>query len=433
MKKFAPLLCGFATASLFFSASSLTAQNVENAVEAAAAAVAANEVSAPNAGMLTSCLTENPIWIGGETEQSDLSTRESPWQIELDSSQPQARAFRLSKPSTIRLETLTKNNGDPVLHLLDAAGEVVAQNDDAPNSYNSQIVTELPAGEYCVTAENMRGPTQMTLFVGLEHHESILTPPELACGPQTNAQILGDKDLGAQLAQAAFSTPFEASKNSYIKFKITDPLPFTLSAFATQGVDPTMTLFDAEGNRLAENNDADGVNSRLDFPDALPVGDYCVGLRAVTPSVGKITFVAKKLDIESYKRTAYERGELAPLDGSYPMHDLVFNTKNGEIILQGSKVNWITFELDESSIISLRTLGSPTGADTMLSLFDDSGDMLLQVDDTENSRNAAIGPMKLGEGRYFVALSDRVSSDQLGAPLRPVVILGERYIRAKSK
>lgn len=447
MKLFSPSVTGLATAVMLFAPLSSNAQ--EAAAEAgaeAAVAVAADEsgaiaaqaaqaasaasdaaATATNAG---ACAGSTAVWVGGDAATSKLDGRDQPWMLDLRASGPQGRMFTLTDSTTIRLETLTKNNGDPVLQLFDAAGAIVAQSDDAASSYNSQIVTDLEAGEYCVVAEDMRNRMDLTLMVGLEGHDSLLAANELACGPQTQAQDLRDKDLALHLAQGPYTYQSDATGNGYVKFSVTQGGPLSLRATAGDGIDPMITLFDDAGQQIATNNDADGVNARLDFLTGLPSGTYCIGVRSAVPAVGKIALSAQVLDVESYKRSAYERGELAPLDGSYPLQPLVFNRQHGEIILQGNTVTWLEFELKERSIIALRTLGTPSGADTMLSLFDESGEMLVQVDDTDSSRNAAISPMILQKGRYLVSLSDRASSAQFGAPLRPVVLVADRYIRA---
>lgn len=402
----------------------------EATAEATAAAMAAADAAqAASAGNIAAC-GSNTLWVGGEAAASQLDGRAQPWMLDLRGSGPQGRMFRLSEPTEIRLETFTKNSGDPVLNLFDAAGDTVAQSDDASGSYNSQIVTGLEPGDYCIVAEDLRNRMDLTLLVGLETHDSLLSASDLACGPQTQAQDLRDKDLSAYLAQGPYSYHSDAKGNGYVKFTTEGSAPLSLRAVAGDGIDPMMTLFDENGQEIATNNDADGVNARLDFLNGLPQGSYCLGVRAAAPAEGKITLSAQVLDIAAYKRSAYERGELAPVDGSYPLQPLVFNRPHGEIILQGNTVTWLDFALEERSIISLRTLGTPSGADTMLSLFDESGEMLVQVDDTDSSRNAAIAPMVLQKGRYLVALSDRASSSQFGAPLRPVVLVGERFIRA---
>lgn len=455
MKIYSPSVSGLATAVLLFAPLASQAQNApaaadaavavaleesaaraaqaaQDAAEAAAAATLSAEASAESTDtrLATACAGGTAAWLGDDSANAQLDGREAPWLVDLRGSEAQGRMFRLSEPATVRLETMTKNNGDPVLHLLDASGTTIAESDDAASSYNSQIVTDLDAGDYCVTADDMRNRMDLTLMVGLEAHDSILVANELACGPQTQAQDLRDKDLSAYLAKGPLTYQSDATGNGYVKFTTTGSEPLSLRATAGDSIDPMITLFDESGQQIASNNDADGVNARLDFLTGLPSGSYCIGVRSAAPADGKITLNAQVLDVETYKRAAYERGELAPLDGSYPLHPLIFNRQHGEIILQGNAVTWMEFDLKERSVIALRTLGTPSGADTMLSLFDESGELLVQVDDTDNSRNAAISPMVLQKGRYLVSLSDRASSAQFGAPLRPVVLVADRYLRA---
>ncbi|GEM_PF-1232472 len=446
MRQFSQSVSGLALAVMLLSTATAHAQTAADRADAAeVAAEGAAEVDAADASAaiavdaaaeavksstVAACAGAAAVWVGGDSARAQLDGAEQPWMIDLRASTAQGRLFRLSEPASVRLETLTKNKGDPRLQLFDAAGDTLAESDDAAGSYNAQIVMHLEAGEYCIVAEDIRTRMDLTLLVGLEDHDSVLEASELACGPQTQARDLGEKDLDAVLAAGPFSYQSDASGHGYVKFKVTDGGPLSLRATAGNGIDPMMALFDETGNEIANNNDADGVNARLDFMNGLPSGSYCVGIRSATPADGQIAFTAQVLDIDSYKRAAYERGDLAPVDGSYPVGSLAFNRPHGEIILQGNAVTWMEFELQERSIVALRTMGTPSGADTMLSLFDGVGEMIVQVDDTDSSRNAAIAPMVLQKGRYLVALSDRASSSQLGAPLRPVVLLAERYVRA---
>ncbi|MDN3711963.1 hypothetical protein QWZ10_09315 [Paracoccus cavernae] len=84
---------------------------------------------------------------------------------------------------------------------------------------------------------------------------------------------------------------------------------------------------------------------------------------------GTITVSAKTLDPQEYIRRAAARGELPPVDDSYPVAPLVFKRTQGEVILQGSSANWFGFELSEPTLIGIRTLGSPSGVDTKLVLL----------------------------------------------------------------
>lgn len=388
--------------------------------------------AAPKAAALLECGGAPTVWIGESQAQSDLISRDQAWQAPLSAAQSQGRAFHLSAPAAVRLEAIANNEGDPALQLLDAAGETIAENDDANDSYNPQIITQLPAGDYCVFAEDLRRSMDLTLLVGLESHETLLASNELVCGPQTEALNLSQGDLTTSLAAGPLTQSFDGRKPGYARFTLSAPLAVSLRASTAGEADPLLALFDAAGNEIARNDDADGKNARLDFMPSLAAGSYCIGLRSATPSAGQITFSAQQIDPQEYKQRAYDRGEMVPLEDNYPLRDVTFNQSHGEVILQGPTVTWLHFDLDERSIVVVRTLGTPTGADTMLSLFDGSGEQLVQVDDTDSSRNAMIAPMILQPGRYFLALSDRASSNQRGAPLRPVVLMAERYIRASA-
>lgn len=409
-------------AASFFVSTAIFAQTPAPVAEAAASAEEGEH-----------CGFSPAAWFGGDEAGSVASGLDTGLKIDLSGAGPFTRAFKLEEAAAIRLEAATKASGDPVLRLYTASGQLIAENDDALGSLNSQITEPLEAGTYCLQADDLRGAAELTVQIGPESTEALLVSHELVCGPETEAQLFGGEGLEAAIAAGVVRATSDASGNGYLRFTLASPASFSLTAEGGAGIDPRITLFDAEGRAIASNDDADGLSARLDFQPELAAGSYCLGVRGNEYKPGTIAVSAEKIDIESFKRRAYARGQLVPLSGDHPVQALRFNPTQGELVLQGAEVTWFSFELKETSLVGIRSHGTLSGADTVLRLFGGNGELIVENDDQESDRNARIAPLELAPGKYFLALSDHQASGALGSPLRPVSILAERFIRAPAE
>jgi len=400
---------------LFVPLAVLAIMGVVPAVRAQeSAAVPANGSQCPGA---------QAVWLGGE----NASMAEAPLQEMIRLSGPETRAFRLAEPGQVRIEARSDSRGDPSVRLFDSSGAEIGYNDDMERSLEAQLEMDLAAGEYCVTVEDSTENRDVMLQVGLQSQQALNESGTLACGPDTATSPLVGGALDAALAQGAVSVAIDAGRNAYLRFSVKEPTLMSLRASAAEGdVDPQIALFDTAGRLLAANDDADGRDARLDFTPGLAPGDYCIGVGPVTPSTGMIRLSAQKLDLQSFVRQAHMRGELPPMDGSYPLQELSFSGRT-QIVMQAGAANWFSFDLDQRSVIAVNTMGSISGVDTKLVLFDAEGQMLQEADDTETSKNATIPALMLQPGRYFLALTDVGTNGQIAAPARPVGLMAEKF------
>ncbi len=415
------------------SATDSAAEAMEAAAEAAVEAMA--EVSEPvssDDGAGFDCANPSAAqWLGQGRDAVNLGTADTPFQERVSSTERQMRAFHLSEAQSLRIEAKTHNDGDPALEILDSSGAQIAANDDLPRSLNAGIQLDLPQGDYCVVMTDRSAQMDVTLQVARQDQPALIESAELSCGPDREAADLTDGPLELALAKGPITSQGTGEGSRYLRFEIATPTSLSLLATGSAQMDPYMALFDASGQQIAMNDDADGNNPRLDFMPTLAAGRYCIGLGTMNDQKGAITLIARPLDPADYLRRSYERGELPPPEGDYPVTPLNFARHHTEVVLQGSSASWFSFELKERSVVAIHTLGAVTGADTRLVLFDGDGAVVADVDDSESGRDSRISPTVLREGKYRLALLDVAASGQLGAPLRPVVIMAEKFVQAE--
>ncbi|WP_022706626.1 hypothetical protein [Paracoccus zeaxanthinifaciens] len=400
-------------------------------VAAMAPALPASAQDAAAEPQTFTCAGQPAEWLGGTREGSDIATADAAIALTMTTrtgQHPHAAFTVTGDAQQIRLEAAS--DGDPMLRLQTPDGTQIDENDDAAGTLNSRIETQLAPGDYCVQLipvgnEDMTAQVQL----GTADMEPLLADPEdlaiAACTPQTEATPLAEAPLAAALP-ARTEAPASVT---YHRFTLDQPTGLTLRATSEQ-LDPNMVLFDGTGRKIAENDDADGLNSRLDFPNGLMAGDYCLGVAPLSAGSGSIAVLAEALDRDTYLAGAYARGEIAPTaDGSYPMQALEFPRDRETVVLQDGTAQWLTFTLEEETMVVVNAYGMMTGVDTNLALFGPGGAALEQNDDHGEGTDSQLGPVLLQPGLYRLALTD-IGRDEQGA-VRPVTLTFDRFLRAE--
>lgn len=289
-------------------------------------------------------------------------------------------------------------------------------------------------GAYCVSVNSVRSedmaatvqvsrPDQPTLLV--EGVDTRLA----ACTADTEARPLSAD--GPLDGKTTYSVDAEGTETSYLRFSLAQPTSLTLRAQSAD-LDPFMRLFDAQGTVLGENDDADGTDFRLDFPSALPAGDYCIGVAALSPGNTPISVSAAPLDRDSFLRAAYRRGELLPpMDGSYPVEALDLSATQPTVILHDGGAHWTRFDLDTETVVIVDAYGSIVGADPKLVLYAATGQPVADNDDYNGSTNARLGPVLLQPGQYALAVLDVNRSEEAGGVVKPIGMMVQRFQRVE--
>jgi hypothetical protein len=249
-------------------------------------------------------LAHRASWIGGEAASSDIATSATALTRMGEAVATNGRAvtlFTLSAPQVVRVEArATRPGGDPVLELYDAAGALVITDDDSGGGRDSRAETELGAGAYCLLVRGF-GDAAVTADIGagrLEHEaltEGLrggFPDPGGADGPAfVGIQPCLPDDRGqrtdARIAIDAGAGTGRGAGHQHRHRHAVLPLspsiqPQGLSMRAqNEAADPYIYLFDGVGALIAENDDYDSLNSRIDITTPLAAGSYCMGMRAL--------------------------------------------------------------------------------------------------------------------------------------------------------
>lgn len=386
-------------------------------------------------------------WIGGGAETSDPGTA-SGAMILSGSAVPlggeAVALFSLAEPRLVRLEARSSApGGDPVIDLYDAAGVLVATDDDSGGDFASRLEIELPAGGYCLAVRGFGGAELAAdIGVGLLEHEPLTAglsggffDPGFDGGPafvgidpctaETPAIPLGAGPLDAMLGTGGASAIATVNEVPYYRFTLAQPQSLSIRA-ENENADPYIYLFDGAGTLIAENDDYDSLNSRIDFIDPLPAGTYCVGMRALFDPELPVTLRIQPYDAAAEQAERIAAGDAAPpLDGSWPLIDmgLLPPVTVRDLPVQGRQAQWLSFELGAPTVLVIDAM-QVGDADPVIILFDAAGTEVAFSDDSNGTLDSQI-LTRLEAGRYLLAV--RHYSDSYSGAIR---VATERFVRA---
>ena len=435
---------------------------LRTSIFAGAAALAA--LAAPATAQTVCGGLPSGIWIGGTEGNSDIATadsfREQLALVLLDNAH--LSMFRLSEPAEVRLEAQGRGAGDPVIDILDETGASVGTDDDSGGGTSSAALLSLGPGTYCLRTSSFgNAPLTATVRIGLPEHEALtdggarLTgaalpqpvdpvepvdpvppatttdlsdttvttepPPLDASGPCGGGQPLADGPVNARLEGGiSAENPIDTVPIYY--FDLDAPATVTLTA-ENLAADPVLTLTGEDGTFYAENDDYDGLNSRVEIVDPLQPGRYCVGLRAIGDGSVPVTVTLAAFDSNAALVDAYETGEQPPpLDGSYPVNDLgtIAGRTISELEMRGEATRWSSFSVAEPGLVLIEAIARGNG-DPVIRLWDDLGREVAFNDDFSRDNFNSQLAARLFSGTYLIALSDISNTD----PVVQLVI--ERY------
>ena len=368
-------------------------------------------------------------WAGGSPETSDVATAPEPFDVtgRSTSGRDIVTLFSLSAPSDIRIEAQPAEGDDTVITLYDETGFRVLSDDDGGGGRASLAETPLNAGAYCVvTSSYDNAPLSAAIRIGLLNHEPLLTGANagISCGPETEATVLGGGAISALLDAGVTATAPIASISHY-RFTLDAAVPLSIRA-ENEAADPFLYLFNASGVLIAENDDAEGLNSRLDYPDGLAAGEYCIALRALSDANAPVQVSLVPFDQEAVVQSFYAQGQASPpLDGSYPVTALgVIDTLTRSDIVLGDEAVWFSFEMPERGLVVIEAVGAG-GADPATAVFDDLGRLVTRNDDAGDGTTDSLIATRADRGTYTLAVT-RVGS---GSPA-PVRVAIERFVAA---
>jgi hypothetical protein len=401
-------------------------------------------------------LSANGQWIGGNEGASDVATAASYMEqmaLVLQNNEYVA-LFSVSAPTDVRLEAQGRGAGDPQLELRDEAGTVVASDDDSGGNGAARAETPLQPGRYCLSMKSYDG-APMTGFVrvGRTDQEALTTgmdaptdqptqptdmpadmptdqpagpnAPGSVCDASTISAYVSDAPLDGQIAAAPVTVTASVDQTPYWGFTLNAPTALSITA-ENEAADPTITLYDEYGTYLTENDDFDGLNSRIDMATPLQPGTYCIALNALSDTTQPITVSVLAYDAQAAQQGMYERGEAAPpLDGSYPITALgALSNRLRQDVQSTDTATWFSIDVNEPGLLLVEAVTNGQG-DPSLTLFDDFGRQIGFNDDNGDSLDSLV-TARVNPGTYLVAV--RQVSDGGQALTR---LLFERYVPAQ--
>ena len=383
----------------------------------------------------------NGQWIGGTEATSDVSTAAAAMEqmaLVLQNNEYVA-LFTVSAATDVRMEAEGRGTGDPIMDVRDATGNIILSDDDSGGNGASRGEMMLQPGSYCVSMKSYDG-APMTGFVrvGLLTHEALtdgITDVPVDNGEQgyvggscdiaAITTRFGDGPIDAGLAAGGVSVSVSADQAPFLGFTLTTATALSLTA-ENLDADPTVAIYDSFGNFVAENDDFDGLNSRIDVATPLEPGEYCVTLGALTDTTLPINLTLTTYDAAAAMIGMYERGEASPpMDGSYPITALgPLATRLRQDAQISGKTTWYSVDIAQAGVILIEAVANGQGDPTVV-LFDDFGRQVGFNDDNGDSLDSLL-TARVTTGTYLVGLKQL---DETTTSL--VRMLFERYVPAQ--
>ncbi|EYD74352.1 hypothetical protein Rumeso_04037 [Rubellimicrobium mesophilum DSM 19309] len=364
--------------------------------------------------------------------------------------------FSTSAPTQVRIEAQGRGAGDPQIELRDESGAVVASDDDSGGNGAARSETQLQPGRYCLSMKSYDG-SPMTGFVrvGRTDQEALTTgmdqpaqptqptdqpadmPMDTPVGPSAPggtcdssviSAYISDAPLDMQIGAAPVTVTASVDQTPYWGFTLNAPTAISITA-ENEAADPSITLYDSYGSYLSENDDWDGLDSRIDMSSPLQPGTYCIAMNALSDTSQPITVSVSAYDAQAAQIDMYDRGEAAPpLDGSYPITALgPLSTRLRQDAQTTDTATWFSFDVSEPGLVLIEAVTNGQG-DPELRLFDDFGRQLAYNDDKDSSGGSldSLVTARVTPGTYLVAVR------QLGEGTQALTrLLLERYVPAQ--
>ncbi len=386
---------------------------------------------------------DNGQWIGGNEAASDIATAGTFLEgtaIVLPGSE-YVSLFTVSTATEVRVEAQGSGAGDPVIDLLDESGAIVLSDDDSGGGGSSRGEIALSPGSYCLSLTSYDGGAMTGVVrVGRSDQEALTqglseaplfppvdaTPDNASFGCSGLSNYLGDGgSINASLAADGVSATASVNEVDAWGFTLSESTALAITA-ENPSADPVITLYDGAGNYLAENDDWDGLNSRIEMIGGLDAGEYCIEMRALSDNGAPITVSVVGYDEEEARIAQYDRGDASPpLDGSHPVTDLgILPNRLRQDVRSTDAMTWFSFEMDAPGLVVLETASGGQG-DSVMVLFDDFGRQLDYNDDANDSLDSQI-IQRVNAGMFVVGVKQLGDGQQ--ASIR---LLLERWVPAQ--
>ena len=366
----------------------------------------------------------NGQWIGGDEVASDITTAgnyQEQMALVLGGNE-YVSLFTLSAPTAVRVEAAGRGSGDPIIDLLDSTGGVILSDDDSGGNAASRAETFLDPGTYCMNVRSYDGGP-MTAFVriGRQEQDPLTDGVDVAAA---NPTAEGSCETATPMGGLGATATAAVNETAYWSFTLDAPSPVSITA-ENESADPVLTLYGPNDAYIDENDDFDGLNSRIDVVEPLEAGTYCLSLEALSDDAAPITVAVSAYDPEAALQGLYARGEAAPpLDGSIPVEDLgTLVTRMVQQVQATEDVTWFSIDIAEPSLLVLEAIAAGS-SDPWLVVYDDLGRQVGQNDDYGDGLDSLIAVRVVG-GTYVVGVRQFEGGQGF------IRLLAERYVRAQ--
>ena len=332
--------------------------------------------------------------------------------------------FTLSDTTDVRIEAAGRGAGDPLIEIFDNAGGIVASDDDSGGNGAARAELSLDAGSYCMIMKSY-DDAPMTAFVRVGRVEQDALTPGAPAADRSSDAPSGSCAAARPFGEIGNTITATVDETPFWSFSLAEPTAISITA-VNDAADPAITLFDSDAATLAENDDSDGLNSRIDQSSALPAGDYCLGVNALNDTSLPIEVTISTFDPQAAIDALYARGEAAPpLDGSIeitPLGDLPSRMRQDAQV--GGDAKWYSFDIDRAGLLLIEAIAAGNSGDPWLILYDDLGREISRNDDQDQGLNSLI-TARIPSGSYIVGVR-QVSSDAQSL----IRLVFERYVPA---
>lgn len=344
-------------------------------------------------------------------------TPAEPLTVGIVRAEPVYLEFVLSSETRVVLMTASLSaEADPLLALFTSAGALLGSDDDSAGNLNAMLDLTLAPGTYCAQmrpyGQTGDVPLPMTLNVATGEAAEALAAQAVTTGSVDYAALCTDPALTADLGQTlapgmgrfALSAMVPDGQRQDWRLEVLDTMDLQVDATSPQ-IDTVLTLVDANGGYVADNDDAPNMGTDSRITTVLQPGSYCLSLAGFSGGGGPVELV---LTDEPSDPVA------GPLSGACT--DPSLTTDFGQplapgvglyiadgTVAQNSRLDWT---IDVTETVTLQIDASSTQLDTVLSLLDASGNLIEQNDDGPNMGVDSRIVRTLTPGRYCVAVED---------------------------
>ncbi len=267
---------------------------------------------------------------------------------------------------------------DTIGALHDANGDALVVDDDSGGAFNFSIQRTLEAGTYYVRVtsfESNTGGYVLHLRTGApddDHGDTLASATQVALPSETAGEI----DPGGDW--------------DFFRFEVAADGGEVTAETTGDDLDTVGFLFDADGNLLASNDDADpGSDLNFRIRQTLDAGTYYVLVVSFGGAVGSYVLSMRRGEAE----------EDAHGDSLATATRVALPSRTAGAIGAGDDKDWFRFEVPVAGVVTASTLG---GLDTLGGLYDANGTLLASNNDAvDNFGNFRIRHA-VGAGTHYV-------------------------------